>query len=419
MLAEIIKELENIKRRLRITELKETPILTVEEQDGIPSVVNVNKIKVTNGTLTDNSGGVVSITTGGGGGGVSDGDYGDITVSSSGTVWTIDNDVVTFAKMQNVSTDRLLGRDTAASGDVEELTASGGLEFSGSGGIQRSALTGDVTASAGSNATTIANDAVTYAKMQNVSATNRLLGRVSSGSGDVEEVTATTLLQMLNTGSAGVLFDHFFTSRAATPIASLELRGDNSGGYTSDGVTPPTADAIGVVAIASNGASGVAFGTVFQTNTAPNISFGTVSLDLIWRFRMSALPASGQDEQIIIGFASSRSITATNAAFLFLDFAAGFTDFRYRTRAAGSQTDVGSGLTAAANTWYKLRIQVDTSGNVTFTIDDANSQTLSTNVPSGTTQAVGIIAHKARVSGTNNRLLYLDYCRFAWSGGPS
>lgn len=57
--------------------------------------------------------------------GVSDSDKGDITVSSSGTVWTIDNDVVTYAKMQNVSsTDRLLGRNTAGAGDVEELAAS-------------------------------------------------------------------------------------------------------------------------------------------------------------------------------------------------------------------------------------------------------------------------------------------------------
>jgi hypothetical protein len=58
----------------------------------------------------------------GAGGGVSDGDKGDITVSSSGTVWTIDNDTVTYAKMQNVSaTDRLLGRSTAGAGDVEEI----------------------------------------------------------------------------------------------------------------------------------------------------------------------------------------------------------------------------------------------------------------------------------------------------------
>jgi hypothetical protein len=61
-------------------------------------------------------------TVSGGGGGVSDADYGDIVVSGSSTVWTIDNDAVTYAKMQNVSaTDRLLGRSTTGAGDVEEI----------------------------------------------------------------------------------------------------------------------------------------------------------------------------------------------------------------------------------------------------------------------------------------------------------
>lgn len=53
---------------------------------------------------------------------VASGDYGDITINGSSDVWTIDNDVVTFAKMQNISTSRILGRTTAASGDIEELT---------------------------------------------------------------------------------------------------------------------------------------------------------------------------------------------------------------------------------------------------------------------------------------------------------
>lgn len=67
------------------------------------------------------------ITLAASGGGVSDGDKGDITVSSSGAVWTIDNQVVTLAKIQNIATDRLLGRTTAGNGAPEEIvcTAAG------------------------------------------------------------------------------------------------------------------------------------------------------------------------------------------------------------------------------------------------------------------------------------------------------
>jgi hypothetical protein len=37
----------------------------------------------------------------------------------------------------------------------------------------------------------LADDAVTYAKLQNVSATDRLLGRSTAGAGNVEEITLT------------------------------------------------------------------------------------------------------------------------------------------------------------------------------------------------------------------------------------
>ncbi len=189
---------------------------------------------------------------------------GDVTNTAGSLSTTIANDAVTFAKMQNIATDRLIGRDTASSGDPEEISVGGGLEFSGSGSIQRSALTGDVTASAGSGSTTIANDAVTYAKMQNVSATSRVLGRKTSGAGDVEELTLSEILDFISSAAQG---DFLFRGASAWERIGAGTNGQvlTTGGPAAD-PSWTTVSGTGTVTSVGTG-TGLTGGPVTTTGT--------------------------------------------------------------------------------------------------------------------------------------------------------
>lgn len=90
---------------------------------------------------------------------------GDVTGTGTGSfATTIPAASIDFAQIQNIATDKLAGRDTAASGSLEEIAVSGGIEFTGAGAIQTGAFTGDVTKAAGGTALTIADEAVTISK---------------------------------------------------------------------------------------------------------------------------------------------------------------------------------------------------------------------------------------------------------------
>jgi len=68
-----------------------------------------------------------------GGAGLVDGDYGDVTVSGSGTAMAIDAGAVTYAKMQSMTAGKLLGRNSGSGGAPEEITVGALLDLNGAG----------------------------------------------------------------------------------------------------------------------------------------------------------------------------------------------------------------------------------------------------------------------------------------------
>jgi hypothetical protein len=137
-----------------------------------------------------------------GGGGIDDGDKGDITVSNSGATFTIDNQVVTTAKLandavtQNKIADDSVGTAQLVNGGVSSVKI--GSDAITGAKIADDSIDSEHYVDGSIDTAHIADDQVTYAKIQNVSATDRILGRDSSGAGVIEEITPANLRTMIN-----------------------------------------------------------------------------------------------------------------------------------------------------------------------------------------------------------------------------
>jgi len=176
----------------------------------------------------------------------------------------------------------------AATGTVAFTSDITGTNSGTNTGDQTITLTGDVTGSGtGSFAATIANSAVTYAKIQNVSATDLILGRSSAGAGVVQEISCTaaartvlagaTVSAMVDTLGGAAATGSGGISRTTSPAFVTPLLGTPTSGVLTNctGLT------------VSGGGTGIATATAYSVICAGTTSTGNFQ-------SLSSVGTSGQ-----------------------------------------------------------------------------------------------------------------------------
>lgn len=365
----------------------------------------------------------------------------------------IANDAVTYAKIQNVATnERALGRRSGSNGIIEELSLSQMLDWASSTQgtiLYRDAVTwsalgvgasgqmlttggaaanpswtypvpngdkGDITTSANGATWTIDNSVVNYAKIQNISATQKVLGRNTAGAGVMEEVTASGVLdwigatrgqllfrgasgwsvlgpgtagQVLQTGGAGA--DPSWSTSSGSPFASdivvNSLTVGRGGGNLvtnvalgsnalASGTTGANNVAIGNGAYSSSGSGSdnVAVGYLALTSgsgTARSVAIGTQSLTnagsssyhntaVGWQ---SGLNISSGARNTIIGYSTGLGITS-----------------------GSYNTIIGANVTGLSSSLSNYVILADGDGNRRINVDGSGRVGIGTNTPSTAAQ---------------------------------
>lgn len=301
---------------------------------------------------------------------------------------------------------------------------------------------GDITVSLGGTAWTIDPLAVTYAKIQNVSATARVLGRFSAGAGPIEEgtgVQVNTLLPVFTdtvkglvppSGGGTALF-----LRADGTFATPPGGGGGSGladayQVITDGSAPASAVGAGTFKLRTNAPLAVATENVNATHgknalfSLVNATYGDIIVSgsgIVWTIgpravtyaKMPSMAVSklagrgsgagaGDIEEITLGTGLTMTGTTLSAAG---GGAGGFT-----SSATAPPTPV------AGDRWYNT----DTGVESTY-VNDGNSsqwvQTAPTVSPPSANGFAGVNVQTFAVSGTYTPTVGMKYCQIECVGG--
>lgn len=252
---------------------------------------------------------------------LSDGDYGDVVVSSSGTVIMFDSAVVTTAAKTVLD-------DTTVAAMVDTL---GGASSTGTGGIARATSPTFVTPALGTPTAAVLTNATglpVTTGLANI-ATLRILGRVSASTGAVEVLTGTQATTILDTfgpdsGSGGL---KGLVPATASGDATKYLKGNGTwaspGTVTSVGISGNNGIGVSGSPVTSSGSITLSLGAITPTSVNSIVLSGSSTPTLAVTGTSSISNANTGDQTITLtgdvtgsGTASFAATIANNAVTL-------------------------------------------------------------------------------------------------------
>lgn len=140
------------------------------------------------------------------------------------------------------------------------------------------------------------------------------------------------------------------------------------------------------------------------------IMAGGASQTIEWRIRLPTLSGTPQ-YNIKVGLQDGNAIgDPANGVYLYYSSTINSGNWRGVTRNASTSTNVDSSIAVVANTWVKLKMQINSAGtSVEFFVDGVSIGSSSSNIPTGNAMRLMASIEKQGTNSATSRTMNLDY----------
>ena len=274
------------------TDSGDTIVITGNLQvSGTTTTVNSTTVDLNDHNITLDSGNTTAAVVNGAGitldGG--SGDDATFTYNASTNTWEF--------KLGSAYEDIKAAAITGTTGNFVDLDISGDVDVDGT--LEADAITingtatGDLALLDTIATAKIDDDAVTYAKVQNISATNKILGRVSSGAGVIEELSDSNIRTLINVADGS-------TANAKASEAEVQT-GSNDAKFVTPLQLAQAKNVVQVIDVSSLHAT--------QLNAVIQHDLGTKALQVTAQYK----GAASDYQQVIIDWTTNSDTSGTDS----------------------------------------------------------------------------------------------------------